>query len=103
MVIKLDMENSFDRVRHNFLLKFLKKMGIDETFIKYISLHISSPYITPMVNGILEFFFKASMGLRQSFPLSPFLYILMVDSLSRRFEHERETHKFLVLDTRLGS
>ena len=45
MIIKLDMTNVFDRVIHSFLLKVLKNIGFDETFIKWISLCISSPWI----------------------------------------------------------
>ena len=36
------------------------------------------------MNGIPANFFQASRGLRQGCSLSPFLYILMVDSLSRK-------------------
>lgn len=43
MIIRLDMSNDFDLVRHGFLLKVLKKMGVDETFIRWINLCISSP------------------------------------------------------------
>lgn len=32
MVIKLDMKNSFDKVKHNFMLKVLKKLGFVTTF-----------------------------------------------------------------------
>jgi hypothetical protein len=41
-----------------------------------------------MINGRPSHFFKSSRGIRQGFPLSPSLYILMVDSLSRKLEEE---------------
>lgn len=92
MIIKLDMANAFDGARHSFLLKVLKRMGLDETFIRWIGVCISSPWITPLVNGRVVGFFKASRGLRQGCPLSPFLYITMEDTLSRRLEKDRDSH-----------
>lgn len=51
MIIKLNMDNDFDRVRNKFILKFIGKMGFDETFIRWMALCISTPWITPLVNG----------------------------------------------------
>jgi hypothetical protein len=36
MVIKLDMENTFDRVNHNFLLQVLRKYGFHPSFINWL-------------------------------------------------------------------
>jgi hypothetical protein len=50
---------------------------------------ISSLWITPLVNGRPINFFDSSHGLRQGFPLSPLLYIIMENSLNRKLEYER--------------
>lgn len=63
MIIELDMANAFDPVRDGFLLKVLRKMGLDETFIKWINLCITSPWVAPLVNGRAAAFFKASRSL----------------------------------------
>jgi hypothetical protein len=82
MVIKLDMDNAFDRVKHSFLLSLLKAYGFYDLFISLIKACIGSPWIPPLINGHPSQFFKASRGLIKGFPLSPFLYILLVYSLS---------------------
>jgi hypothetical protein len=82
MVIKLDMENAFDWVKHSFLFSILKAYGFSETFINWIKACINTPWVSPLLNGHPANFFKASKGLREGCPLSPFLYILLVDSLS---------------------
>jgi hypothetical protein len=82
MILKLDMENAFDRVKHSFLYKVLERYGFSPEFIDWVNACIGSPWIAPMINGWPSHFFKSSRGLRQGRPLSPSLYILMVDSLS---------------------
>ena len=82
MLIKLDMVNTFDRVRHSFLLQVLSTFGFSSKFVKMIKSRIGEPWIAPLVNGRLTNYFKATRGIRQGCPLSPFMCILMVDSLS---------------------
>eukprot|EP00253_Pinus_taeda_P006725 PITA_06725 len=91
MVIKLDMANAFDRVNRNFLSKVLLSFGFSSTFVHLIKACIDNPWIAPLVNGRPTNFFKAKRGIRQGCPLSPYLYILMADSLSRKLNAERDT------------
>ena len=58
MVIKLDLANAFDRVRHEFLFEVMRKFGFDSKFVKWIKSCISSPWIAPLVNGKVTNFFK---------------------------------------------
>jgi hypothetical protein len=82
MVIKLDLANAFDRVRHEFLFEFMRKFGFDTKFVNWIKSCIGSPWIAPLVNGKVTNFFKASRGLRQECPLSPLLYAIQASFLS---------------------
>lgn len=82
IVIKLDLENAFDRVRHDFLFTVMKKMGFSITFINWVKACIASPWIVSLVNGRSTDFFNASRGLRQGCPLSPLLYAIQALVLS---------------------
>ena len=84
MLIKLNMENAFDRVKLSFVYSVLHSFGFRPAFINLIKACTNKPWIAPLVNGRPTNFFQATRGLRQGCPLSPFLYILMVDSLSRK-------------------
>eukprot|EP00253_Pinus_taeda_P011719 PITA_11719 len=89
MVVKLDLANAFDRVRHKFLLKVLHKLGFGEKFINWIRACISEPWIAPLVNGRAVDFFKATRGLRQGCPLSPLLFVLQASVLNFYLDKKR--------------
>jgi hypothetical protein len=68
MVIKLDMANTFDRVRHGFLFQVMERFGFNSNFIKWVASCISGPWIAPLVNGRPTEFFQISHGLHQGCP-----------------------------------
>jgi hypothetical protein len=88
MIIKIYMENDFDRVKHSFTKAILKQFGFDNNFISWIGACISNPWISPLVNGMPTPFFKDSRGIMKGCPLSHLLYVLLVEALNRRSEWE---------------
>ena len=83
MLIKLEMKNAFDRVKLPFLYDVLIAFGFSSEFVKFIKACTDRPWIVPLVNGRPSEFFQATRGLWKGCPMSPFLYILMAESLSR--------------------
>jgi len=51
MVIKLDLANAFDQVRHKFLFGVMHKFGFGQEFIRWVWQCIFEPWISPLVNG----------------------------------------------------
>ena len=84
------MKNAFDRVKLPFLYDVLLSFGFCSEFANLIKACTDKPWIAPLVNGRPIEFFKATRGLHQGFSMSPFLYILMVESLSKKLLDEKE-------------
>jgi len=90
MLIKLDMANAFDRVNQPFLYKVLLAFGFSPHFVSLIKACTDNPWIAPLANGRPTTFFHAQRGLRQGCPLSPFIYILKADTLSRKLSAKKD-------------
>ena len=90
MLIKLDMKNAFDRVKLPFLYVVLLSFGFCSEFVSLIKACNDGPWLAPLVNRRPTYFFKASGGIRQGCPMSPFLYILMAETLSRKLIGDKE-------------
>ena len=98
MVVKLDLTNAFDHVRHNFLFDVLHKFGFSLEFINFICACISKAPIVPVVNGRAADFFKAIRRLRQGCPLSPLLFYLQASVLSFYLENKQLDQEIMGLN-----
>ena len=82
VICKLDIEKAYDHVNWEALLYLLKRMGFGEIWCRLIRTCISTVQFSVLVNGSLDFF-GSSRGLRQGDPLSPMLFLVMIEVFSR--------------------
>jgi acylphosphatase len=83
VVIKLDYEKTYDKVNLDFLLDILKARGFGEKMRGWIKNIVFGGSVSVLANGEESATFKTSKGLRQGDPLSPLLFNLVVDALTK--------------------
>ena len=83
VVLKLDYEKAYDRVSWSFLFEMLESRNFAPEFIKWIKQVVVGGSISIFLNGEDNSYFKTGKGLKQGDPLSPFLFNLVGDGLSR--------------------
>jgi len=86
-ILKIDLAKAFDCVDWGFIRIMLAKIGLRPQCINWIMACVENVQYAVIVNGIPSSFFKAERGLRQGCPLSPLLFILVMDSLSLQISH----------------
>uniref|UniRef100_A0A2N9EFE5 Reverse transcriptase domain-containing protein n=1 Tax=Fagus sylvatica TaxID=28930 RepID=A0A2N9EFE5_FAGSY len=83
VLCKLDVEKAYDHVNWKFLLYLLERCGFSERWRKWIHFCISTVRFSILINGNPEGFFGSTRGIRQGDPLSPLLFVLITEALSR--------------------
>ncbi|GJU27324.1 RNA-directed DNA polymerase, eukaryota [Tanacetum coccineum] len=86
LIFKVDFEKAYDSVRWDFLDEVLSKFGFGEKWRKWIQCCLHSSRGSIIINGSPTDEFIFGKGLKQGDPLSPFLFILIMESLHLSFQ-----------------
>jgi retron-type reverse transcriptase len=88
LIISIDAEKAFDKIQHHFMIKDLRKLGIEG---KYLNI-VKGIYDKPTANIILKSEklkpFPLKSGTRQGCPLSPLLFNIVLEFLATAIRQE---------------
>ena len=93
LFVFLDMEKAFDRCSWEFLIEGMQELGFGSDFIDYIKLAYSAehpPERKLYVNGHLGPSFPLGSGVAQGCPISPLLFLVIAEPLTRLINNDRK-------------
>lgn len=83
MALKIDLEKAYNRLEWDFIIDMLISHNLDRHTCNLIMSCISSVSSSVIYNGNPTEFFRLSRGLREGDPLSPYIFIVCMEHLTR--------------------
>ncbi|XP_028124116.1 uncharacterized protein LOC114321174 [Camellia sinensis] len=94
MAIKLDFNKAYDRIQWDFLEALLLQMGFSSVWVQWIMAVVSTVSFSIFANWEKRAAFIPHRGLRQGDPISPYLFTLVADVLSRMISMSTFDNRF---------
>ena len=83
-----DFEKVFDSIERNFIKRSLELFNLGPFLTRWFSILYNNSEAVVMNAGYMTDYFTVSKGVRQGYPLSPFLFILSLELLALKIRQE---------------
>ncbi|GFS45411.1 hypothetical protein Acr_00g0095930 [Actinidia rufa] len=93
-ILNVDLRKAFDSLDWDFVHDMLSSLQFPSMFINWIMTCITTTSYSISCNGSLHGFFEGNTGLRQGDPLSPSLFVIFLEYLSRGLGRLKENPYF---------
>jgi hypothetical protein len=90
LIISIDSEKDFNKIQHHFIIKALRKLGIERMYLNIVKTIYDKPTANIVINGEKLKSFPLKSGTRQGCPLSPLLFKVVLEFLARTLRQEEE-------------
>jgi hypothetical protein len=80
LIISIDAEKAFYKIQHHFMIKALRKLGIEGMYLNIVKAIYNKPTANIIINS----------EKLKPFPLSPFLFNIVLEFLARAIRQEEE-------------
>lgn len=95
------MNKAYDRIEYYFFREVMARMGFNQWWIQMVMDYVTTVGFSVLLNGQLGETFKPSQGLRQSNSLSPYLFLIVSEVLSRLLQ--RAADRGLLQDIKMSN
>ena len=90
MIISTDAGKAFDKIQLPFMIKTLQKMGIEGIYLNIVKAIHDKPITNIILNGEKRKAFPQRSCKREGCPLSPLLFITVLEVLATAIREEKE-------------
>ena len=99
LLVLIDFEKAFDTIEWSFIEKSLEFFGFGITFKRWIKAFYCDITSATIYNGHVSEFFNLERGVRQGDPLSPYLFILVLELLSAAINNDPDINGVKINDS----
>jgi retron-type reverse transcriptase len=90
LIISIDAEKAFNNIQHHFMIKALRKLGIERMYLNIVKAIYDKPTANIILNSEKLKPFPLKSGTRQGCPLSPLLFNIVLEFLATAIRQEEE-------------
>jgi retron-type reverse transcriptase len=88
LIISIDAEKAFDMIQHHFMIKALRKLGMEGKYLNIVKAIYDKPTANIILNSENLKPFPLKSGTRQGCSLSPLLFNIVLEFLARTIRQE---------------
>ena len=89
MIISINTEKAFDKIKHTFMTKTLQKMGIEGSYLNIVKAIYGKPTANIILNGEKLKAFPLRSGTKQQCSFSPLLFNIVLEILATAIREEK--------------
>jgi hypothetical protein len=90
LISSTDAEKAFDKIQHHFMIKTLRKLGIEGMYLNIVKATYDKPTANIILNGEKLKPFPLKSGTRQGCPLSLLLFNIVLEFLARAIRKKKK-------------
>ncbi|XP_074291932.1 uncharacterized protein LOC141618749 [Silene latifolia] len=93
-MMKVDLKKAYDSIEWEFIKQMLKALKFPDQMVHWIMGCVTTPWYTLSLNGSNFGYFQGRRGIRQGEPMSPLLFTICMEYLSRIMGFVTNTMEF---------